>query len=197
MSAPSLMVLDNRRATLQIGDQVPIVTQQAQAVVAGTVGPIVNSVTLKDTGVILTVTPHVNENGTIQLEVEQEVSSATRTQTSGIDSPTIQQRRVRTNVIVRDGDVVTLGGMIQERDTANKSQVPILGDLPVVGLAFRQKGDKVERTELLIFLRPLVVRNEVDAQSVTEEFRQRLNIERPTTTKGRNIYDRDARRILH
>ncbi|MBV1695401.1 MAG: hypothetical protein KGP27_13155 [Hyphomicrobiales bacterium] len=197
MSAPSLMVLDNRRATLQIGDQVPIVTQQAQAVVAGTVGPIVNSVTLKDTGVILTVTPHVNENGTIQLEVEQEVSSATRTQTSGIDSPTIQQRRVRTNVIVRDGDVVTLGGMIQERDTANKSQVPILGDLPIVGLAFRQKDDKVERTELLIFLRPLVVRNEIDAQSVTEEFRQRLNIERPTTTKGRNIYDRDARRILH
>lgn len=197
MSAPSLMVLDNRRATLQIGDQVPIVTQQAQAVVAGTVGPIVNSVTLKDTGVILSVTPHVNENGTIQLEVEQEVSSATRTQTSGIDSPTIQQRRVRTNVIVRDGDVVTLGGMIQERDTANKSQVPILGDLPVIGLAFRQKDDKIERTELLIFLRPLIVRNEIDALSVTEEFRQRLNIERPTTTKGRNIYERDARRIIH
>lgn len=197
VSAPSLMVLDNRRATLQIGDQVPIVTQQAQAVTAGVVGPIINSVALKDTGVILSVTPRVSDNGKVVLEIEQEVSSANRTVTSGIDSPTISQRRVKTSVVVQDGDVVTLGGMIQERNTETKSQVPLLGNLPVVGAAFRQKDDKIERTELLIFIRPLVVANRRDAQAVTQELRQRLNLERPRTTIGKDIFDRDGRRILN
>lgn len=197
VSAPSLMVLDNRRATLQIGDQVPIVTQQAQAVTAGVVGPIINSVALKDTGVILSVTPRVSDNGKVVLEIEQEVSSANRTVTSGIDSPTISQRRVKTSVVVQDGDVVTLGGMIQERNTETKSQVPLLGNLPVVGAAFRQKDDKIERTELLIFIRPLVVANRRDAQAVTQELRQRLNLERPRTTTGKDIFDRDGRRILN
>lgn len=197
VSAPSLMVLDNRRATLQIGDQVPIVTQQAQAVTAGVVGPIINSVALKDTGVILSVTPRVSDNGKVVLEIEQEVSSANRTVTSGIDSPTISQRRVRTSVVVQDGDVVTLGGMIQERNTETKSQVPLLGNLPLVGAAFRQKDDRIERTELLIFIRPLVVANRKDAQAVTQELRQRLNLERPRTTIGRDVFDRDGRRILH
>jgi general secretion pathway protein D len=196
VSAPSLMVLDNRKASLQIGDQVPIVTQSAaNTVVVG--GPIVNSVVLKDTGIILSVTPHVSDGGRVVLDIEQEVSSATKTTSSGIDSPTIQQRRIKTTVVVGNGETVALGGLIQERDNATKSGVPLLGEIPVLGTIFRQKSDQIDRTELLIFIRPLVVRDQREAREVTEEFRQRIHVARPTSTTGRNVYDRDAMRILH
>lgn len=193
-SAPTLMVLDNRKATLQIGDQVPLLTQQLQ----NTNSPIVvNSIAMRDTGIILNVTPRVSDSGRVVLEIEQEVSSPVLTQSSGIDSPTIQQRRIRTTVAVRDGEVVALGGLIQERNNITKSQIPILGDIPVVGTAFRSKSDKIDRTELLIFIRPLVVRNSTEAREVTQEFRSRINLQRPTSMTGRNSYDRDARRIFH
>jgi general secretion pathway protein D len=196
VSAPSLMVLDNRRAVLQVGDQVPIITQTAQAVtVPGS--PIVNSVTFRDTGVILAVTPRVNDSGRVVLEIEQEVSNVARTTSSGIDSPTIQQRRIKTTVSVADGEMLALGGLIQERDNTDRTQVPILGNFPVLGAAFRNKTDSINRTELLIIIRPLVVRDASEGRAVTEEFRRRLNLQAPASKVGRDSYDRDARRILH
>ena len=194
VSAPSLMVMDNRKATLQIGDQVPIITQTAQAV--ATVGaPAVNSVTLKDTGVILSVTPRVNDSGRVVLDVEQEVSNVTKTTSSGIDSPTIQQRRIRTTITVKDGEVLALGGLIQQRDGVTKTQVPILGNLPVVGAAFRTKDDTIDRTELVIFIRPQVVRDDSEARNVTEEFRSRIALEPLQATRGDRHYGRDLNRI--
>ena len=195
ISAPSLMVLDNRKATLQIGDQVPIVTQSAQGTVA-IGGPIINSVALKDTGIILNVVPHVSDGGRVVLEIEQEVSNVTRTTSSGIDSPTIQQRRIRTSVVVDDGAVVALGGLIQERDNKTNSQIPILGDIPVIGAVFRQRTDSISRTELLIFIRPQVIRDAQEARDVTEEFRSRIHLMKPTSMQGRDSYDRNAKRIL-
>jgi general secretion pathway protein D len=195
VSAPSLMVLDNRKATLQIGDQVPIVTQSAQnTVVVG--GPVINSVTLKDTGIILNVTPRVSDSGRVVLEIDQEASNVTKTTTSGIDSPTIQQRRIHTTVVVNDGEVIALGGLIQERDGVTKSQIPILGDIPIFGAAFRQKDDKIERTELMIFIRPVVVRDSNEARGVTDEFRRRINLQPPTSLRGRDNYSRDLQRIV-
>lgn len=195
VSAPSLMVLDNRKAILQVGDQVPIVTQTAQSV-ANLDSPIVNSISFRDTGVILAVTPRVNDAGRVVLEIEQEVSNVARTTSSGIDSPTIQQRRVKTTVVVADGEVLTLGGLIQERNNVSKAQVPILGDIPVLGAAFRNTTDEIDRTELLIFIRPLVVRDTGEARAVTEEFRSRIKLESPASQRGRDRFDRDATRIL-
>jgi general secretion pathway protein D len=195
VSSPSLMVLDNRKATLQIGDQVPIVTQTSQS--TAVVGaPVINAVTMKDTGIILNVTPRVSDSGRVVLDIEQEVSNVAKTTSSGIDSPTIQQRRIRTTVVVADNEVVALGGLIQERDNISKTQVPILGDIPVVGAMFRQKTDRIDRTELLIFIKPMVVRDANESRQVTEEFRNRINLEPLTSTKGRNKFDRDAQRIL-
>ena len=114
ISTPSLMVLDNKTARLQIGDQVPITTQTATSTVTAQTA-IVNSITMQDTGVILSVTPRINESGRVQLEIEQEVSAVVKTTSSGIDSPTIQQRRVKTTVVVNDGEVLALGGMIQDQ----------------------------------------------------------------------------------
>lgn len=195
VSAPSLMVLDNRRALLQVGDQVPIVTQSAQNLLNNG-GAIVNSISLRDTGVILAITPRVNDAGRVLLDIEQEVSSVARTTSSGIDSPTIQQRRIRTTVVVADGEVLALGGLIQERDLTSKTQVPILGDLPLLGPAFRQKTDRIDRTELVIFIRPLVVRNSGEARAVTDEWRSRIDLQPPASKAGRDRFDRDLKRII-
>lgn len=97
---------------------------------------------------------------------------------------------------VADGQMLALGGLIQERDNADRSQVPILGNLPVLGTAFRSKTDAINRTELLIIIRPLVVRDAAEGSAVTEEFRRRLHLSAPTSKIGRDIHDRDARRIL-
>src|SRR5262245_36119679 len=164
ISTPTLTVLDNRTAMLQVGDQVPVSTSTSQSVAAAG-APILNSIQMIDTGVILSVTPHVNDNGRVLLDIEQEVSSATPTTTSNIDSPTIQQRRVKTTVAVGDGEVVALGGLIQERDSVGRNSIPILGDIPVLGNAFGTKDDHINRTELLIIIRPRVVRDGEDARS--------------------------------
>lgn len=178
ISTPSLMVLDNKTARLQIGDQVPITTQTATSVVTSQTA-IVNSITMQDTGVILSVTPRINESGRVQLEIEQEVSSVAKTTSSGIDSPTIQQRRVKTTVVVNDGEVLALGGMIQDQATKSGTQVPLLGDIPGLGGVFAHKRDEVKKTELLILITPKVVRDSGESRLVTEEYRRKMKVYAP------------------
>ncbi|WP_157088475.1 type II secretion system secretin GspD [Bradyrhizobium jicamae] len=181
ISTPSLMVLDNKTARLQIGDQVPITTQTATSVVTAQTA-IVNSITMQDTGVILSVTPRINESGRVQLEIEQEVSAVVKTTSSGIDSPTIQQRRVKTTVVVNDGEVLALGGMIQEQANKTSNQIPLLGDIPGLGAAFSSRGDQVQKTELVILITPKVVRDGTESRLVTEEYRRKMHVYMPHTT---------------
>ncbi|MCK1518527.1 type II secretion system secretin GspD [Bradyrhizobium sp. 190] len=181
ISTPSLMVLDNKTARLQIGDQVPITTQTATSTVTAQTA-IVNSITMQDTGVILSVTPRINESGRVQLEIEQEVSAVVKTTSSGIDSPTIQQRRVKTTVVVNDGEVLALGGMIQEQANKTSNQIPLLGDMPGLGAAFSNRGDQVQKTELVILITPKVVRDGTESRLVTEEYRRKMHVYMPHTT---------------
>jgi general secretion pathway protein D len=139
----------------------------------------VNSVTMQDTGVILSVTPRINESGRVQLEIEQEVSSVVKTTSSNIDSPTIQQRRVKTTVVVNDGEVLTLGGMIQDQSSKASTQVPLLGDIPGLGAAFSNKDNSVKKTELVILITPRVVRDASEGRLVTEEYRRKLKVYMP------------------
>ncbi len=173
ISSPQLMVLDNQSARLQVGDQVPVATQSAVSVVDNE-APIVNSIELKDTGVILEVTPHVNASGLVMLDIIQEVSDVDETTTSDIDSPTINQRRVESTVAVQSGETVVLGGLIQDRDQTGESGVPGLKDIPLLGLLFKSRSDIVSRTELLILITPRVVRDQNEAREVTRELRLRL-----------------------
>ena len=196
LSSPSLVVLDNKTATLQVGDQVPIVTQTARGVTA-TDAPIVNSVQLKDTGVILSVTPRVNDSGRVILDIQQEVSSVVKTTTSGIDSPTIQQRKIKTSVVVTDGEALALGGLIQERETTGKAKVPVLGDVPIIGAAFRQKTSNVSRTELIIFIRPRVIRDMDEARRITKEFRSELSIQAPRVRRSDPTPGSELQRIFN
>jgi general secretion pathway protein D len=115
----------------------------------------------------------------VTLDIEQEVSSVVKTTTSGIDSPTIRQRSMKTSVVVQDSEALALGGLIQEKENTGKSKVPVLGDIPILGTAFRNKSDAVSRTELIIFIRPRVIRDLNEARRVTEEFRAQLSVEAP------------------
>lgn len=175
LSAPSLMVLDNRTATLQVGDQVPIVTQSAVSI-TNPDAPIVNSVSLRDTGIILNVTPRVNDGGLVILEIDQEVSDVVATSSSGIDSPTIQQRRISTSVSVRDGESVALGGLMRERLSDSRQKVPLLGDIPFLGNAFTTKRTTSTRTELLVMITPRVVRSTDATLSVTDDLVRRMKM---------------------
>ena len=189
VSSPSLTVMDNRTAQLQIGDEVPIITQSAVSVLT-TGAPLVNSVAYKDTGVILSITPRINQSGRVLLDIEQEVSSVASTTSSGIDSPTISQRRIRTSVVVSDGEALALGGMIQKSRTTTRNQVPIVGDLPGIGNLFGSKDNQVGKTELLVIITPHVIRNLTEARQVTDEFRRELQMNDPRISgRWRNIPD--------
>jgi len=173
LSNPKLMVLNNREATLQIGDQVPVTTQSALSV--GTVGaPIVNTVQMMDTGVILRVTPRVNQNGLVQLDITQEVSDVVKTTTSGIDSPTIKQRKLTTTVSVRSGDTIALGGLIREDASKSKSGVPFLSQIPLVGALFRNTNTNRDRTELIVLITPKVVRDDDELHRTMEYLRDQF-----------------------
>ncbi|WP_170937357.1 MULTISPECIES: type II secretion system secretin GspD [Rhodomicrobium] len=174
VSSPSLMVLDNKKAVLQIGDEVPFATQQAQGTqVPG--APVINSISFRSTGVILSITPRVGENGRIQLDIEQEVSDAKRTETSDLDSPTISQRRVKTSVAVGDGECIVLAGLMRDNTSVSHDKVPLMGDIPVVGNLFKNKTDEITRTELLIAITPHVVKDARQVRGIAQEFRDRMN----------------------
>jgi general secretion pathway protein D len=173
ISSPSLTVMDNKTAVLQVGDQVPITTQSAVSTLV-TGAPVVNSVSYRDTGVILSLTPRINESGRVLLDIEQEVSNVATTTTSRIDSPTITQRRVRTSVVVNNGEALVIGGMIQNSKTVTRSQVPIIGDIPIIGSALSNKDNQIAKTELIVLITPHVIRNLNEARQVTDEFRREL-----------------------
>jgi len=171
LSAPKLMVLNNHEANLQIGDQVPITVQSSQSTTAGS-APIVNSVQLHDTGVILHVTPRANTSGRVLLEVSQEVSDVVPTTTSGIDSPTIQQRKLSTVVSVADGETIALGGLIRESKSRTRSGLPFLRRIPLFGALFGSTGKTGVRTEVVVLITPRVVRTTDESSVVMEELRK-------------------------
>jgi general secretion pathway protein D len=183
VSAPQLLVLDHQTAALQVGDQVPIVSQSATNVITST-ATIVNSVQYLNTGVVLEVTPRVNTSGLVTLDIDQSVSNATKTTSSGIDSPTISQRRVVTSVIVQDGETVALGGLILDNQTNDRQGIPVLSDIPIVGNLFRTTTKNTGRTELLVLLTPRIVRNAEGARSMTEELRNRMRAVKPLAIKS-------------
>lgn len=182
ISAPTLMVIDNKEGVLQIGDQVPIVTSQSQDQTAD--APILTQVEYRDTGIILRVRPRIGNGGRVTLDISQEVSDVAETETSGIDSPTIRQRKVQTSVALTDGQTLALGGLVQESDNVSRSEVPGLGRVPVVGNLFRNKDSRRGRTELLILIRPRVILSDGDANSATAYWRTKLSGANSTLETG-------------
>lgn len=174
ISAPTLMVLDNKEGILQIGDQVPIASQTSISTNAGD-APVITQIDYRDTGIILRVKPRIGDGGRVILEISQEVSDVAANTASGIDSPTIRQRKVQTSVALGNGQTLALGGLVQEGDTATRSGVPGASKIPVVGNLFSRKSSRKNRTELLILIRPRVATNEQEALAATQYWRAKLS----------------------
>lgn len=176
LSNPSLVVIDNQPAILQVGDQVPIST--GSATVLTTSNTIVNTIDYRDTGIILRVIPRVNVNGIVRLDIEQEISNVTPTSGSSATTltPTVSQRRVKSSVSVTTGQTVLLAGLISERQERGSEGIPLLDRLPQpLGDVFTtNRTNALTRTELIIFIRPQIIRDGVDAHFVAEEMRAKL-----------------------
>ena len=185
VSSPELLVLDHRTAALQVGDQVPVINQTQQSTVASDAA-LIQSIQYVNTGVVLQVTPRVNKTGIVTLDIDQSVSDVAKTTSSGIDSPTISQRRVVTSAVVKDGDTIALGGLISRNKTVGSSGIPFLADIPVLGALFGTQTRNDDRTELLILLTPRIIRDSDEARNVTEELRNRLEAIKPVLAEKRS-----------
>lgn len=173
VSSPRMLVLNNETARLQIGDQVPIITQSAVSI-TDPGAPVVNSTSYRDTGVILTVTPHVRAGGMVEVEISQEVSGVSETTTSSIDSPTISQRSLESVLAVPDGSTAILGGLMSSTRSYSQTGVPILKDTPILGAAFRSTNQTERRTELVILVEPTVVLSVDPITDIPESLRKAL-----------------------
>jgi general secretion pathway protein D len=136
--------------------------------------PIVNTIQYRDTGVILEIQPRISSNSQVVLDIRQEVSDVVQTRTSGIDSPTIQQRSLRSTVSVQSGQTIALGGLIRDRNELGRDGLPILNEIPVAGALFGSRSRVSDRTELVVLLSPSIVASPNDAYAVTEEMRRRM-----------------------
>jgi general secretion pathway protein D len=174
LSNPSIVVLDNQPATLQVGDQVPITTGTATLLSAN--NSIVSTVDYKNTGIILRVVPRINSNGNVLLDIEQEISSVANATSSSPSSltPTLSERKVKSALSVATGQTVLLAGLVSETQSLNRSGIPLLEDIPKIGDVFAQNSKSLQRTELIIFIRPQIIRDSVDASVVAEELRSKL-----------------------
>ena len=185
LSTPNLLTLDNEEAKIIIGQNVPFVTGQytnssSSSSTSGTVNPF-QTVERKDVGLTLKVKPQISENGTVKLEIFQEVSSV---QASSINSATgliTNKRSIQTNVLVEDGGIVVLGGLLQDEYSNNQEKVPLLGDIPLFGNLFKTESRGRKKTNLMVFLRPVVVR---DAAATEQLSLDRYDLMRASQTSA-------------
>lgn len=173
LSNPSLVVLDNQAATLQVGDQVPFSTGTATVLTSN--NTVVNTIDYKNTGIILRVLPRANANGNIVLDIEQEISNVSTASNTGTLTPTISQRRVKSSIAVTSGQTVLLAGLISENESKQRQGIPLLDQIPGVGDAFSHQTFGRTRTELILFIRPSVIKDPIDASVIAEEMRSKMN----------------------
>ena len=174
LSSPRVVASSGETATIQVGQEVPIITSQQTTPTTGGTGSILQTVQYRTTGVILTVKPVIHSGDQIEIDVTQEVSSAGVTNTGVNTSPTFGTRRVQTKMTLKNGSTVMLGGLISNNKSAGQAGIPLLKDIPVVGQLFRTDTDHADRTELIVIITPYILSNNDDAVAVTEAFKKQL-----------------------
>jgi general secretion pathway protein D len=178
ISSPSLMVLNNQEAKINVGQQVPISTGSSSVPISGGTTPSfaqTNSIQYQDTGVTLEVTPRVNSNGMVIMAIKQIVSAVVPgASSSGIISPTIDKKEIESSVAVLDGETIALGGLIDEQNNETKTGIPWLYELPLIGPLFGSTGYDTTKNELVVLITPRVVKSKLDSSKVTNEFKRKL-----------------------
>jgi len=166
LSTPNLMTLDNEEARIVIGNNVPFPTgSYANTGGSNTVNPF-TTVERKDVGLMLKVRPQISENGTVKMSIYQEVSKIDRATLSDVNGPTTSKRSIESNVVVDDGNIIVLGGLLEDSYSQGEDKVPVMGDLPVVGGLFRSENRTRNKTNLMVFLRPVVVRDAATSEAL-------------------------------
>ncbi|MFT0891561.1 secretin N-terminal domain-containing protein [Pseudochelatococcus sp. G4_1912] len=173
ISSPYLTVLDGKTARLVVGDQIPYAVSSQTSQSSGNV-TVTQEIQIKDTGIILDVTPRIYSSNSVALRINQSVSTPSSTIQNG--NPVIATRTVESNVLGQSGRTILLGGLIQDRFEKNESSVPVLGKTPILGDLFTSKTDRVRRVELLIMLTPRVIRNTSQLEDITKLLRSKLHV---------------------
>ena len=163
------MTLDNEEATLSVGNEVPFVTGSTTTTGNGTTNPF-TTIERQEVGVMLRVVPQINEGSAVRLEIEQESSTllATAQATFGTEDVITSIRTINTNVMVGNGEVLILGGLISESTQESDSRVPLLGDIPILGHLFRSTSSDGDQSVLMIFIRPTILENSFDNEQATQ-----------------------------
>jgi general secretion pathway protein D len=175
LSSPHILAADNTEATIEVGKEVPIVTSEyTPQQLASETSSFSRSIEYRDTGILLRVTPRINEKGLVTMEVSQEVSDVSEQRIEGINSPIILKRKAETTLVVQDGMTIVIGGLIREKVDYTKEGIPYLLKIPYLGMLFSYNREVREKTELLILITPHVINTFEEAALITREFEEKL-----------------------
>lgn len=168
LSTPNLVTLDNEEAKIVVGQNVPFITGQYTNTGTSTTSPF-QTIERKDVGTTLRIKPQIGENGTVRMTIYQESSSIAGTTAVGTDNagPTTNKRSIESTIVVDDGQIIVLGGLIEDNYTSSRSKVPLLGDIPFLGALFRSENRSRKRTNLMVFLRPVVMRDQAGSNKIS------------------------------
>ena len=175
LSSPHILAADNTEATIEVGKEVPIVTSEYTPTTLQTATESYSrSIEYRDTGILLSVTPRINEKGLVSIELSQEVSDVSEQRIEGINSPVILKRQAETTLVVQDGNTIAIGGLIRDKKDNTMEGIPILSKIPYLGKAFSYTKVVGEKTELLILITPHVIQSFEEADLVTSEFKEKM-----------------------
>ncbi len=181
LSTPDILTLDNQKAEIMVGENIPFVTGQTQNATTGSQS-LFNTIERKDVGISLKITPQITSDDNVRLEVYQEISDVLDSTANG---PITSKRSASTTVVVKDRQTMVIAGLISDKVTAQTTKVPLLGDIPILGWLFKYKSSNVQKTNLMIFITPYIIRTEGDATELTrrngrilEKYREKYHIQK-------------------
>jgi general secretion pathway protein D len=189
LSSPHILAVDNKEARIEVGEEVPIVTSEYRPLVAEADTATTQSVEYRSTGIILTVTPRINERGLVAMDIDQEVSKVDDTVNYGVDSPVISNRMAQTSLVVQDGQTIIIGGLIIDSTGDARTGIPFLSDIPLLGYLFGYSKNNNAKLELILLLTPHVVTNFEEVDLVTNEMKSKMGNVRGLINRSEEYWD--------
>ncbi|MCB1569108.1 MAG: type II secretion system secretin GspD [Xanthomonadales bacterium] len=197
LSMPSIVTLNNKAATINVGTQIPVSSSFINNGIGGSIGQSQTYVQFRDTGITLSVTPRVNPGGLVFMEIDQTDSTPGAADEAVAGNVPVDQRKIKTEVAVQSGQTVLLGGLIKQTDSKSSSGIPGLHRIPIIGGLFGGKNYQTQRQELLVMITPVVIRNGDDARRLTDEYSAQFRALDPLRVGGARAHTRDAAEPHH
>lgn len=166
LSTPSVLTLDNEEASLSVGQEVPFVTGSFTSAADNSTNPF-QTIEREEVGVVLTVTPQINDANAVRLQISQEISSISDAVTAGVSDIVTDKSTITTNVMVEDQQLLILGGLMQDSERDSEVKIPLLGDIPLLGWLFRDDSNSARQSVLMMFIRPTILRTVEDAEAIS------------------------------